>query len=140
SPLPSMPPRPARSSTPARSKSATSSRTSDGPPTRPPSNSAPTPRKRLFPPPLHLQTAKPLSNKGPDERTVLTVNGRILLSRRRYAAPAAGSCYPLDHWLDRAEDSISLGLREMACRLNLGRAAQVYLSGEFLRQVVESEG
>jgi hypothetical protein len=54
--------------------------------------------------------------------------------------------------LDRAEDSISLGLREMACRLNLasrnfdkaaenlGRAAQVYLSGEFLRQVVESEG
>jgi len=54
--------------------------------------------------------------------------------------------------LDRAEDSISLGLREMACRLNLasrnfdkaaenlGRAAQVYLSGEFLRQIVESEG
>ncbi len=54
--------------------------------------------------------------------------------------------------MDRAEDSISLGLREMACRLNLasrnfdkaaenlGRAAQVYLSGEFLRQVVESEG
>jgi hypothetical protein len=74
------------------------------------------------------------------------------LSRRRYAAPAAGSCYPLDLWLDRAEDSISLGLRELACRLNLaarnfdkaaanlGRAAQVYLSGEFLRQVVESEG
>jgi hypothetical protein len=58
----------------------------------------------------------------------------------------------LDLWLDRAEDSISLGLREMACRLNLasrnfdkaaanlGRAAQVDLSGEFLRQVVESEG
>jgi hypothetical protein len=43
-------------------------------------------------------------------------------------------------------------VRELACRLNLasrnfdkaaenlGRAAQVYLSGEFLRQVVESEG
>ena len=43
-------------------------------------------------------------------------------------------------------------MRELACRLNLasrnfdkaadnlGRAAQVYLSGEFLRQVVESEG
>ncbi len=94
----------------------------------------------------------PLQNKGPDEHSVLTVNGRICLSRRRYAAAAVGSCYPLDSWLDRAEDSLSLGVRELACRLNLasrnfdkaaenlGRAAQVYLSGEFLRQVVESEG
>ena len=71
---------------------------------------------------------------------------------RRYAAAGVGSSYPLDSWLDRAEDSLSLGLRELACRLNLasrnfdkaaenlGRAAQVHLSGEFLRQVVESEG
>jgi hypothetical protein len=82
----------------------------------------------------------------------LTINGRITLSRRRYAAAGVGSSYPLDAWLDRAEDSLSLGLRELACRLNLasrnfdkaaanlGRAAQVPLSGEFLRQVVESEG
>ena len=82
----------------------------------------------------------------------MTLNGRISLSRRRYAAPGVGSSYPLDAWLDRAEDSLSLGLRELACRLNLasrnfdkaaanlGRAAQVHLSGEFLRQVVESEG
>ena len=130
----------------------TSSLTSGRPPTRPPCNSASMPRKRLFPPPLHPETAKPLQNKGPDERTLLTLNGRISLSRRRYAAAGAGSCYPLDTWLDRAEDSLSLGLREMACRLNLasrnfdkaaenlGRAAQVQLSGEFLRRVVESEG
>ena len=94
----------------------------------------------------------PLPNKGPDEHTILTVNGRICLRRRRYAAAGVGSAYPLDVWLDRAEDTISLGLRELACRLNLaspnfdkaaenlGRAAQVFLSGEFLRQVVESEG
>lgn len=137
---------------PARRRSATSWRTSARPPFRPPSSSAPTPRKRLFPPPLHPQTATPLQNKGPAEHTVLTVNGRITLSRRRYAAPGVGSCHPLDAWLDRAEDSLSLGLRELACRLNLasrnfdkaaadlGRAAQVHLSGEFLRQVVESEG
>ena len=74
------------------------------------------------------------------------------MSRRRYAAPGVTSSYPLDAWLDRAEDSLSLGLRELACRLNLaspnfdkaaenlGRAAQVPLSGELLRQVVESEG
>src|SRR5207237_2268018 len=122
------------------------------PPIRPPCNSAPTPRKRLSPPPLHPQTGLPLQNKGPDEHTILTVNGRISLSRRRYAAPGVGSSYPLDAWLDRVEDSLSLGLRELACRLNLasrnfdkaaanlGRAAQVHLSGEFLRQVVESEG
>src|SRR5438105_15676002 len=110
-----MPPPPARSSTPARRRSATSSRTSDGPPIRPPSSSAPTPRKRLFPPPLHPQTGTPLQNKGPDERTILTINGRICLSRRRYAAAGVGSSYPLDAWLDRAQDSWSLGLRELAC-------------------------
>jgi len=110
------------------------------------------PRKRLFPPPPHPQTGTPLQNKGPDERTVLTRNGRIALGRRRYAAAGAGRGYPLDAWLDRVEDSLSLGLREMACRLNLAsrsfekaaenlaRAAQVHLSGELLRQVVESEG
>ncbi len=124
---------------------------SDRPPLRLPSNSAPTPQA-AFPPPCRTpQTGSPLQNKGPDDHTILTVNGRISISRRRYAAPGAGSSYPLDCWLDRAEDSISLGLREMACRLNLasrnfdkaaenlGRAAQVYLSGEFLRQVVGSQ-
>jgi hypothetical protein len=72
--------------------------------------------------------------------------------RRRYSAPGAAGCFPLDRWLDQAEDTLSLGLREMACRLNaashnfdkaaqnLARAAQVRLSGELLRQLVESEG
>jgi hypothetical protein len=135
-----------------RSRSATYSPTFDGPPTNSPSNSGPTPRKRLFPPPNHPRTGTPLQNKGPDERSILTVNGRIRLSRRRYAAAGLGSSYPLDAWLDRVEAGISLGVREMACRLNLasanfdkaaenvGRAAQIHLSGEFLRQVVESEG
>src|SRR5439155_10502105 len=149
---PSTAPPRARSSTPARNGSATSSPTTARPLTKPPYNSAPTPRKRLFPPPLHPQTAKPLQNKGRAKRSISTINGRITLSRRRYAAPGVGSTHPLDAWLDRAEDSLSLGLRELACRLNLaspnfdkaaenlGRAAQVHLSGEFLRQVVESEG
>jgi hypothetical protein len=93
-----------------------------------------------------------LQNKGPEDHTLLTVNGRITLFRRRYAAPGLGSHFPLDPWIDRVEDTVSLGLREMACRLNLAsrdfdkaaenlaRAAQVRLSGEFLRQIVESEG
>lgn len=64
----------------------------------------------------------------------------------------AGSSCPVDAWLDRTEDTISLGLRELDGRFNLasrnfdkaaenlGRAAPVFLSGEFLHQAVESEG
>ncbi len=54
--------------------------------------------------------------------------------------------------MDAAEASISVGVREMACRLNgdgknfdkaaanLARTAQVQVSGETLRQLVEAEG
>lgn len=83
---------------------------------------------------------------------MLTLNGRLTLWRRRYAAPGLGSQFPLDPWLDWLEDTVSLGLRELACRLNLAarnfekaaenlaRAAQLRLSGELLRQIVEAEG
>jgi hypothetical protein len=110
------------------------------------------PRKRLFPPPNHPRTDKPLQNKGAEDHSLLTINGRIVLSRRRYSAPGADSCHPLDTWVDQATDTISLGIREMASRLNLAssnfdkaadnlaRAAQIRMSGELLRQVVESEG
>jgi hypothetical protein len=58
----------------------------------------------------------------------------------------------MDQWLDDAEATISLGVREMACRLNgngknfdkvaedLARTAQFQLSGETLRVLVETEG
>ena len=54
--------------------------------------------------------------------------------------------------MNRVEASISVGVREMACRLNgdgknfdkaaanLSRTAQVHVSGETLRQLVEAEG
>jgi hypothetical protein len=83
---------------------------------------------------------------------VLTVNDRVVLSRRRWYGPGLGSCTPVDALLDAAEASVSLGVRELACRLNQGsrsfakaadnlaRAAQVAMSDELLRQVVEAEG
>jgi hypothetical protein len=83
---------------------------------------------------------------------VLTVNGRVTLTRRRWSSPATGSITPLDALLDAAEATLTVGVREMACRLNqassnfdkaaenLARAAQVVMSGEFLRQVVAAEG
>jgi hypothetical protein len=83
---------------------------------------------------------------------VLTINGRVRLWRRRWHSPAEGTTTPLDAWLDTFEGTISLGAREMACRLNgdgknfdkaaanLARTAQVALSGETLRALVEAEG
>jgi hypothetical protein len=83
---------------------------------------------------------------------VLTINGRVQLWRRRWHSPGEGTTTPMDQWLDIVEGTISLGVREMACRLNgdgknfdkaaanLARTAQVTLSGETLRVLVETEG
>jgi hypothetical protein len=83
---------------------------------------------------------------------VLTINGRVRLLRRRWYSPQEGTTTPMDQWLELAEATISLGVREMACRLNgdgknfdkaaanLARTAQVRLSGETLRVLVEAEG
>ena len=109
-------------------------------------------RKPLFPPPADPQTGRTKRNKGRQDFTVLTINGRVHLWRRRWYSPGEGTTAPLDQWLDAAEGTISLGVREMACRLNgdgknfdkaaanLGRTAQVRLSGETLRVLVEAEG
>jgi hypothetical protein len=83
---------------------------------------------------------------------VLTINGRIRLWRRWWYAPQTGSLAPADDSLNRPGDSVTLGVREMACRENQGatsfdkaaenlaRTAQITLSGEQLRLVVEAEG
>jgi hypothetical protein len=83
---------------------------------------------------------------------VLTVNGRIRLFRRWWHASQTGSVAPADEVVDRNGETITPGVREMACRENqaatsfdkaaenLARTAQVTLSGEQLRSVVEAEG
>ena len=47
-----------------------------------------------FSPPLHPQTGTPLQNKGPDEHTILTVNGRISLSPAAMPRPASAVVTP----------------------------------------------
>src|SRR4051812_5027649 len=91
-------------------------------------------------------------HKGRQERSVLTANGRVVLRRVRWHSPAEGSTTPIDAALDTAEATISLAVRELACRLNrnasnfekaaanLARAAQIRMSGETLRRLVEAEG
>jgi hypothetical protein len=109
-------------------------------------------RKPLFPPPKDPSTGKTKRNKGRQDFTVLTINGRVRLCRRRWHSAGDGTTAPLDLWLETVESTISLGVREMACRLNgdgknfdkaaanLARTAQVQLSGETLRVLVETEG
>jgi hypothetical protein len=83
---------------------------------------------------------------------VLTVNDWVRVERTCWYRPGPGSRTPADAFLDTAEATVSLGARELACRLNqnarsfdkaaenLARAAQIRLSGEKLRQLVEAEG
>lgn len=83
---------------------------------------------------------------------MLTINGRVRLERRWWHAPGHGSLAPADDALDRSGDSLTPGVREMACRENqaahsfdkaaenLARTAQITMSGEQLRLVTEAEG
>lgn len=83
---------------------------------------------------------------------MLTVNGRIRLWRRWWHAAQTGSVAPADEIVDRRGETVTPGVREMACRENqaatcfekaaenLARTAQVTLSGEQLRLLVEREG
>jgi len=83
---------------------------------------------------------------------VLTINGRVALRRIRWHGTGEGSCTPLDRYLDQAEQTMSVGVRKIGCRLNgdgknfdkaaenLARAAQIHTSGETLRVMIENEG
>jgi hypothetical protein len=74
------------------------------------------------------------------------------LVRKRWFGRESGSRTPLDAVVDAVEATISVGVRDLCCRLNgnarnfekaaenLAWAGQVRLSGETLRQVVEQEG
>jgi hypothetical protein len=83
---------------------------------------------------------------------VVTINGKIETYRRWWFGRGIGSSAPADEVLDRAGATITPGVVEMACRVNLSatsfvkaaavleRTAQVKISGERLRQEVEAAG
>jgi hypothetical protein len=105
-----------------------------------------------FPPLKDASTGENKHNKGRQNFTVLTINGRVRVWRRRSYCLGEGTSTPLDQWLDTLESTISVGTREMACWLNgdgknfdkaaanLKRTTQITLSGETLRVLVETEG
>jgi predicted peroxiredoxin len=83
---------------------------------------------------------------------VLTGNGRVELLRTRWHEAGAGGGSPVDALLDLAESAVSAGVRQLACRegidvrgfdraaRNLLKTAQLSISPESLRRIVESEG
>jgi hypothetical protein len=106
---------------------------------------------RIFPPPKDA-TGKPKENKGRSRRSVLTSNGRISWSRRRWSGGNAGGDCPVDQLVDETETAVSVGVRQLCCREgtqarsfargreNLKHAAQLDAGEELFRQIVESEG
>jgi hypothetical protein len=98
------------------------------------------------------QTLEPKQNKGPDERSTLSVNGRVFLWRRHYHSKAQGTTTPSDDLLDAFGATMSLATRDLCVQLNrasrsfemtaqnLKQAAQLSLSHETVRQAVEGDG
>jgi hypothetical protein len=83
---------------------------------------------------------------------VLTANGRINCSRRRWSGGLEGSDCPVDRLIDETQSGVSVGVRQLCCREgtqarsfargreNLKHAAQLETGEELFRQIVESEG
>jgi hypothetical protein len=53
-------------------------------------------RKPLLPPPKDTTTGQSKRNKGRQEFTVLTINGRVRIRRRRWHSLGEGTTTPLD--------------------------------------------
>ena len=83
---------------------------------------------------------------------MVSVNGHVWIDRRHYHSPGEGTSTPSDSLLDAVEATVSLGVREMCSRINadaksferaadnLKRTAQLTLSDETLRKIVEGDG
>ena len=105
-----------------------------------------------FSPPHNPATGKRLANKGQQRHGVLTINGRVALRRRWWHSSDTGSLAPADEFIDPQGETVTPGVRELACRENravgsfdtaaenLARTAQIKMCGEQLRQIVLSEG
>lgn len=83
---------------------------------------------------------------------MLTANGRINCSRRRWSGGLEGSDCPVDRLIDETQSGVSVGVRQLCCREgtqarsfargreNLKHAAQLETGEELFRQIAESEG
>lgn len=93
-----------------------------------------------------------MRDKGLGRIEHLSLPGWVKIQRHRYARADGSSVFPADALAGLAQRTVSLGVRELACRLaldahsferaagNLQAAAQLSLSTETLRGLVEAEG
>jgi hypothetical protein len=91
-------------------------------------------------------------NKGPQLAQHLTAVGHVTVKRRMWWQAGQGSYVPGDEWLNGGAERISVGARELCCRVgchpqgfrpaaeDLQRLAGLTVSPERLRRIVESEG
>ena len=82
----------------------------------------------------------------------MSVVGRVKVVRRWWHAASSGSVVPVDAVIDPGLSNVSVGVREMACRLNndstsfektaanLSRTALIKMGAEQLRLLVQAEG
>lgn len=117
-------------------------------------------RQRLYEKALSLLQAKQeafsprpggLKNKGKQDTTHQTINGRVRVCRTIYWSLQTGTIVPVDTWLGIDRQRFSPGVREMCCREalhcsfdiageNLQRTAQLSLSGRTVRLIAEHQG
>lgn len=93
-----------------------------------------------------------MRDKGRQKHSLMTVNGRIRVWRKRWQPTCGGSLTPIDEWLQQTCETFTRGVIELACRLNrsasgfeelavtLFRAAGLKIGKETLRELVEAEG
>ena len=108
--------------------------------------------EKQLPRPVETLSSKNKRHKGRQPTSILTINGRVTLSRIWWHSPIEGSSAPLDLFIRADGATTTPGVREMACRVNnhsssfthaaenLQRTAQVTLCDESLRQIVLKEG
>ncbi len=110
------------------------------------------PRKRLFPPRADAGGEHRLRHKGRQSIRHDTVNGNICIERIRWWSPQGGCDETIDRVLGIVADQVSVGVRQMCCRVaiaqigfaraseHLEHLAQIRISAERLRHIAEGEG
>jgi len=93
-----------------------------------------------------------MRHKGRQATSWLTTCGRVRLARVRWHAAGEGAVAPLDAFLDQAQQTLTVGVQEMLCRLNgcsasfaktaenLKALTSIELSAETARQAIEAQG
>ena len=106
---------------------------------------------RLFPP-RQNQRKKKYRHKGRQKVSRDTVNGNIRFERIRWWSPEHGTDDTIDRLIGTVADTISVGVRQMCCRVaisqqgfrkasgHLYNLAQIKISPERLRMISELEG